>query len=269
MSKKSKAEAEKLFLKRTNQQLKDIASEVNNFITSDGTLVNFSSPSEPNSLAPLLVIAKTPPPEQELTPYLPYPNTPESPYTQGLTQHQLQARLREYCYEVRECIKLGRRNNIEVQLHKGRQMSDKQEFPLGDTVVKIRPMGVDKPSYYFIKAGDTLDTSIFLGDDLESGVMLIRDDKSNDYYLRLSEFHLLSLRNNPNSHGEVGLMTSFVWAVARASSSVVYAHTLAPIKMLLLSEWFQMGRQQAKDAAPEFSNKAIGGKYNEQKQTKA
>lgn len=262
MGKKSKAKEEKLSLNMANLQWYNTMSAMSNFNSSDGTPVNFSLPSEQTQFDSLLAMAITPPSEQELTPFSPYINNTESPYTLGLTSSQLQDWLREKCCQVLEGIKLGREYNIIVQLSKGIYLSKGYKGSLGDTVIKIVPIGADKPTYYYIKAGDTLDAAIFLYDDLVTGIMLIRDDKGKEYYLRLAEFHLLTLRNSPTLKGELALMTSFIRAGARNCSGIVSGPTLDPIKLLFLSDWFKASWQQAKDAATESSNNAIGGESN-------
>jgi len=94
------------------------------------------------------------------------------------------------------------------------------------------------------------------------GIMLIRDENGDDYFLRLSEFHMLSLRTDPDPHKEVGLMTSFVWLSAKVYTSVVVAPSLDPIKNLLLSEALLAEWQRAKDAASKPSGEEGGGDRN-------
>ena len=94
----------------------------------------------------------------------------------------------------------------------------------GNTVVKILPMDTSAQDYtfIFIKSGDTLDASVFLGGDNASGIMVIKDENGEECFLRISEFHLLSLRENPNPRKEVGLMTSFLWLTAKVYTSIIY-----------------------------------------------
>lgn len=60
-------------------------------------------------------------------------------------------------------VKQGKPGKIEIQFNMGRQISDQQILPLGNTVVKALPMNSNQPAYLFIKAGDTLDAHVFLG----------------------------------------------------------------------------------------------------------
>lgn len=206
----------------------------------DGIIANFSHSSEQQPLAPLLAMVKAPPDPKAIT----------------------QEQLAEQCLSIRNCVKAGMPGNIEIQLNKGRQLFEKHELPLGNTAIKLRLMDDAEPRCFFIKSGDTLDTSIFIGGDNAWGIMVLRDEHSNDQFLRLPEFHLLSLRENPDPHKEIGLITSYFWLTAKVYSSVIFAHSLDPIKNLLLSEWLQAEWQRAKDAATKSSNKVEGGKSN-------
>lgn len=275
MSKKSKTNQKHLPSMVSDQTRKQLETseqhwtnvEVKTFF-NDVSQDNISSSYVSLSPASLIEIAKNPPPGQNQMPFLPYPNS-QSPYSLGLTQYQLQDRLRKYCSLIREDVASGKLYNIEIQLNRGRQMYHRREFPLGDTVVKMQLTGTDEPMCFFIKAGVTPDVSIFLGETLGLGIILIRDDNGNDHYLRLSVLHMLSLRDSPTLHGEMALTTSFSWAAGKVRSCVVHASSLDPIKMLFLSDQFQAGWQRIKDAATEPLNKEIGGESNEQKQLKS
>ena len=192
----------------------------------DGCIAPFSFPTEQTFRSHLLKQAKALPKPQDLT----------------------QEQMAETCQLVRANVKQGKANNAEVQLNKGRQLSGKCKFPLGDTVLKLRVMDTDEPEYFFMKAGNMLDSSIFLGGD-NAGILLIQDENGDDCFLRLSEFHMLSLREAPDPRKDVGLITSYLWLTAEVSTSVILAASLDPIKSLLLSDWLQSEWQRAKDAA--------------------
>lgn len=240
MGKKSESKLENSVFQMMLQEEEKAKATTNNFYPG-GVIAPFSLSSEQAPLAPLLAQAKTPP-------------DPQAP-----TQKQLA----EQCWSIRSNVKAGKPNNIEVQLNKGRQLSDKNAFPLGNTVVKILPMDANEPNYLFSKAGDTLDASVFLGEDDAMGIMVIRDENGDDYFFRLSEFHMLSLRENPDPRKEIGLMTSYLWLTAKVSSSVIFASSLDPIKNLLLSDWLQAEWQRAKDIASKSSTEGIGGVSHE------
>ena len=159
--------------------------------------------------------------------------TKQSSAPQAPTQEQLS----EKCQQIRDNVSQGKTGNIEIQFYKGRQLSG-------------------------IKAGDKLDASVFLGGDNAFGIMVIKDESGDEYFLRISEFHLLSLRENPDPNKEVGLMTSFLWLTAKVYTSIVFASNLFPVKNLLLSEWLQKEWQRAKGSALKLSSEEVGGESN-------
>lgn len=239
MGKKTESKLEKLAIRIMEEEKREVESELCKFYPN-GTIANISPSSEEQPLASLLQQAKNPP----------------SP--QALTQEQM----KEVCLQIRSYVLQGKPSNAECQLHKGRQLSDRHEFPLGNTVVKILPMDTFEPKYLFIKAGDILNASVFLGGDNAAGIMVIQDENGNDYFLRLSEFHLLSLREHPDPHKEIGLITSYVWLTAKVYSSILFSYSLDPIKNLLLSDRLQSEWQRAKDAASKSANEVEGGESN-------
>lgn len=207
---------------------------------NDAGIVNFSYSSEKEPLAPLLEIAKAEP----------APNT--------FTQEQLG----DICQQIRDNIKQGKPNNVEIQFHKGRQVSDRQISPLGTTVVKLTPMDDCRPKYFFISKDDILNASVFLGGENASGIMAMPDKNGNNHFLRLSEFHMLSLWTEPDSHKEIGLMTSYIWMIAKVYSSTIHSYNLNPVKNLLLAGWLQEEWQHAKDNSSKLSNEVIEGEVN-------
>lgn len=239
---KEKSESKQIdhVMKMLEQEEKMVKSEVEKFYPDD-ILAHFSFSSEKAPLAPLLTKAKEPP----------APQTPT------------QAKMKEICLQIRDNVKQGKQGNVEIQLNKGRQLSDKQAFPLGNTVIKVLPLDADKPEYLFIKSGYTLDATIFLGYDSVQGIMVIQDENGDDNFLRLSEFHLLSLRDDPNPHKEIGLMTSYVWLTAKVFTSILFASSLDPVKSLLLSEWLLAEWQRAKEALLDCNTEVTGGSAHE------
>lgn len=219
-----------------DQQNKQAKAAVSNF-HDDGIIANFTPSSAEQPLAALLAQAKQPP-------------APQAP-----TQEQLL----DACLNIRNNIKQGKLSNIEVQFNMSRQVSDKQILPLGNTVVKALPLNSNQPVYLFIKAGDTLDAHVFLGDGNIPGVMAIEDENGEECFLPLAEFHLLSLREDPDPRKEIGLMTSYLWLTSKVYSSIIFAASLDPIKNLLLSDWLQAEWQRAKDATSKPTNEAEGG----------
>lgn len=241
MGKKSNAKWVDNILQMNRQNSEETTAEVAEYYPNN-SIASFTLSSETNPLAPLVKRAK------------------ESLAPQAPTQEQLS----EKCQQIRENVRQGKKGNIEIQFHKGRQLSDKQAFPLGNTVVKILPKDTNTQdfTFIFIKAGDTLDTSVFLGGDNAFGIMAMKDENGEEYFLRISEFHLLSLRENPDSRKEVGLMTSLLWLTAKAYTSIIFASNLLPVKNLLLSDWLQKEWQRAKDSASKLSSEEAGGESN-------
>ncbi len=217
---------ENRILKLTDQENEKAKVATSTFYP-DGTIANFTLSSTERPLAALLAQAK------------------QAPDPQAMTREQLL----DACMQIRENIRQGKSGNVEVQLNMGRQISDKQVFPLGNTAIKVSLMDANEPYYLFIKAGDTLDAHVFLGDGKTPGVLAIEDENGDENFLQISEFHLLSLRENPDPHKEIGLTTSYLWLTAKVYSSIIFAASLDPIKNLLLSDWLQAEWQRAKDAA--------------------
>lgn len=239
MSKKSETKQIDRMAQMALQNEKEANAATSTFYLN-GVIAPFSFSPEQNPFAPLLTQVKTPP----------VPQTP--------TQEQLT----ELCQLIRTDVKQGKPGSIEIQLNKGRQLSDKNIFPLGNTVVKLRTMDADEPIYLFIKADDTLDAAVFLGGDNATGIIVIKDEKGEEHFLRLSEFHLLSLRENPDPRKEIGLMTSYLYLTAKVYTSIIFATNLFPVKNLLLSECLQKEWQRAKDSAAKSSDEIAGGECN-------
>ena len=241
MNKKSKSKQESNILQVLAQEENKVNEESREFYI-DGTIATFIPSSSQAPLASLLT------------------QTKQSSAPQAPTQEQLS----EKCQQIRDNVSQGKTGNIEIQFYKGRQLSGKQVFPLGNTVVKILPKDTNTQDYtfIFIKAGDMLDASVFLGGDNAFGIMVIKDESGDEYFLRISEFHLLSLRENPDPNKEVGLMTSFLWLTAKVYTSIVFASNLFPVKNLLLSEWLQKEWQRAKGSALKLSSEEVGGESN-------
>lgn len=241
MGKKSETKlAERLF-QMLEQESAKVRSEVNEFYPN-GILADYSLSSEADPLTPLLAQAKMPP-------------DPQSP-----TQDQLA----EQCLAVRNNVKGGGTGNIEIQLNWGRQLSERTILPLGNTVVKLLPMGSTEPKYFYIKAGSTLDGLIFLGGDNSGAIMVIKDENGHDYFLQLAEFHLLSIQENTDPRKETGLMTSYSWLTGKVFSSIIMSFSLDPVKNLLLSGWLESEWQKAKAAKEQSHNEAKEGDAGEQ-----
>lgn len=169
MSKKETQNVHDRICEMIEQGDKGVVSIIEKFYPY-GTLASFSFSTMPSPLTPLLTQAKAKATD---------PHAPD------------QKLLADACQQIRNCVQQGKPESVEIQLNKAQQVSDKCIYPLGNTAIKILPPE-GEPFYLFMKAGDTLDASIFLGGSYGGGVMLIRDENGDDFFLGLSEFHMLS-----------------------------------------------------------------------------
>ncbi len=238
MKMKNNKESLKSLSKTMFRELEEIYFEVKKNYANDGTWVEFLYSSNPSLIDSLLARAKK-------------------------LKEQTKEQLSEECIRIRNNVKNGIPGNIEIQFNEGRQLSDKRVLPLGNTVIKILPMDESKPNYIFIKAGNTLDALIFIGGNDSQCIMVFRDENGDDFFLRLSEFHMLSLVEDPDPRKEIGLITSYIWLTAKVHSSVVLGFSLAPIKNLLLSDWFQAEWERIKDTLPQSADEEAKGESNE------
>lgn len=154
--------------------------------------------------------------------------------------------------------------NIEIQLNRGRQLSERTNLPLGNTVVKLLPMDSTEPKYFYIKAGSALDGLIFLGGDNSWAIMAIKDGEGHDHFLQLAELHMLSVQENIDPRKETGLMTSYSWLTGKVFSSIITSFNLDPVKNLLLSGWFESEWQRARAAKEQSYNEVKEGNAGEQ-----
>ena len=109
---------------------------------------------------------------------------------QTLTQEQME----QECFTIHKKVKQGLPNNVEILFTKGVQFFEKGRYPLGDTVIKFQVTDSDSPCYFYLKAGETLDAGVFIGGDSSAGFLLLKDAAGRDFFIKLTEFHLLSVR---------------------------------------------------------------------------
>lgn len=143
----------------------------------------------------------------------------------------------QMCLVTRDNVKACKPNNIEIDLINGTQKDDGKSLPLGDTLIKICTYDDEHAiQYLFLKSGEKIDCLVFLGGSDCQAILCIDDGKGGDKFIKLSEFHMLSISKNSNSKKEVGLMTSFAWFTAKIFTSIVIGSNLNPIKNLFLSD---------------------------------
>lgn len=146
----------------------------------------------------------------------------------------------EYCIKILENVISGKPDNILVDFLKGHQRCQGKVYNLGDTVVKMRIMDESEPVYFYLRRGDTPNFIVFIGGDNAWAFLAIRDTKGDITYVRLSEFHLLSLSENSKPGEVVGLISSYVWLNAKIFSDIIIGMNLEPVINLLMMEKLQM-----------------------------
>lgn len=233
-------------MKLIEQEEKQVDSVLRKF-NFDSSPVELSYSSEGNPLAVPLFQAKAP------------PNDQQSP-----TQEQLSKR----CFQIMDNVKHGKTDNAVIHMDKGLQIFERSTAPLGNTIIKLLPMGFDKETCLFLKSGSTVPAKVFIGGDNPWAILALKDDKDNVLFLRLREFHLLSVQEKTDPRKETGLMTSYSWLTGKMFSSYITAFNLYAVKNLLLSSWLEQEWQRAKEAQEHSTNKLEGGDANEQEKQK-
>lgn len=158
--------------------------------------------------------------------------------TQMLTEEQKE-QIENKCFQIRSNVKDNKPGNIEINLIQGNQKSNGCTYDLGNTVIKAVTMDFDTPVYSYFKKGESLNSLIFLGGDDVQAFLVTKNEDGKVSYVRLSEFHLLSISENSKPDKEIGLMTSYVWLMGKIDTSVILGNNLCPIKNLFFAEWFR------------------------------
>lgn len=238
----SKAKNVKTVFQKAEMEAKKVETIREEFYPN-GTLAEISFSSDPNVLANMVAKAQA----------------PDILEQQPMTQEQME----EHCIRIRENVKMGKVENFEIRFDQMAQMFSGKKYELGNTICKIRTCtGDTSPTFLFFKEGSSLSVRVFIEGENATAIMAIRGEKEGDYFIKLSEFHMVSFQKNPDPRKEVGLVTSYVWLTARVYSSVVFALTLDPIKNLLLSEWLQAEWKRAKEVDKPLPSETAGGDVN-------
>lgn len=151
------------------------------------------------------------------------------------------------CLEIRERVKHEESDSIEVNLDKKNQRYKGMKYELGDVLIKVLVMDIDTPYYLYLTEKDSIEAIVFLGGEEGQAFMAAKKEEGEVVYIRLAEFHLLSVNSNLKLEGEVGLMTSYSWLIGKVHSSVVYCDNLNPIKALFLSEGIRAKENKIKE----------------------
>ena len=171
----------------------------------------------------------------------------------------------EHCLQVRDNVKQGKADNIEIQFDKGMQMFLRKKHELGDTIIKVRTFdGETSPTCIYIRAGGMLKARLFIGGDKVMAIMATQNEQGEEKYFRLSEFHLFSIQKNSDTGKDAGLITSYMWLTARVYSSIFLGHSFEPIRSLLLADWLHSEWQRAKEASEQSSGEKIGEDVDEE-----
>ena len=227
MSKTKKTLGEKIL----EEQERDAKSALS-IIYEDGFIADFTTADNQNPFASFVSAAAP----KEL------PNQP-------ITDEQR----KEKCLQIRENVKQCKPNNIEVNFVKGIHRFEGKNHELDNTVVKAVAWDVSTPVYLYLKKGDVLNSYVFIGDDARAFLVII-DEKGNENFIKLLEFHLFTICEGSSPGKEVGLLTSFVYLTGKIYSSYIIGMSLDPIKSLLLSEEFRKtisDMQKLEDSANE------------------
>lgn len=176
-----------------------------------------------------------------------------------------QEKMIEECWKIWENVRCGKNGNIAIHLDTGTHIFEKRKLDLGNTLIKVRAFYSGKVVYVFIKAGSTIDARIFIGGDNVWGFLAVKNPAGPDTFIRLQEFHLLSIHENQNPKKEIGLMASYVWPSPNVYSCCIFGSNLHPLKNLLLAEWFQSEWQRTKEATVQNATEESEVSTNEQK----
>lgn len=150
--------------------------------------------------------------------------------------------MKEDCFRIRKNVETGKLDNYAINLNQGLQIFNKQVIELENCVVKIKIFHNYNPLWLSYKKGDLINVVFFIGDDGKC-YMVVGDDESNVYYIKILEFYLLSTISN-DDETESGWITSYSWWLGKVFSSEILGYSLDPVKSLLLSEWFNEKRKE-------------------------
>lgn len=149
--------------------------------------------------------------------------------TPVLTEEQMQ----ENCFQIRNNVKECKTNNMEINFVEGVLRYKGNKYELGSTVVKAVAQDASKAVYLHLKKGDAVNSLVFIGGDNRQAFLATKDSNKTEF-IKLEEFHLLSISENSIPEKEIGLMVSYLWLTKEDYFSIVMGSNLDPIKNLLL-----------------------------------
>lgn len=207
-----KKNLETRLLEMIEKEGEEVRREVNEFCF-EGSLVNFQDASKTN----------------------PFDQFYMSQRTETIDQSFTDEQMERFCSEIRDRVKHGSLEDIEINLMERIQRYKGLRYSLENTAIKILPWNAEKPEYLCMGPEDSMDALVFLGGENAQAFLVTRNEDDLVSYYRLSEFHMLSLQKTPDQK-ELGLITSYVWLTAKVYSTVVMGFNLDPIKNLFFTD---------------------------------
>lgn len=143
-------------------------------------------------------------------------------------------RVKELCIHIIQSLKAGNEKNMEINLIQKMQKYQRNQDPLGTTVIKIVSYEKNIPAYIYVDKEIGSKSIIYLSED-EGKAYLVYEDKDDALkFVKLAEVHLLSMSPFSQPYKEIGMLTSFTWIPGKIFSSKIMGSNLIPIQNLLL-----------------------------------
>lgn len=226
MAKKSKG-----ILKMLDEMEQEVKNEVSEFYPN-GELVEIPSEGKNDWLEEILSVKR------------------KDQSDSSFTEEEIQQR----CCQILENVKNHKEENILIDFKQKIHWLEGCRFKLEDVLVKARTFDDDEPLYLHLKEEDELNSLILIGGSDAQAFLVAQDESNNENYIRLYELHLLSFSKGSRLKEESGLLTSYVWRIAKVFSSVIIGATLDPIKNLFLAEYYESESEEAVEEKEEEEN---------------
>lgn len=223
MGKKAKKSA---MLRLMEKEERMVKSEVSEFYP-DGVRADMDHPSDQDPFSQIISTVEKR--EDQPTPVL--------------TEEQMQ----ENCFQIRNNVKNCKANNMEINFVEGTLRYEGNKYEFGSTVVKAVAQGAAKAVYLHLKKGDAVNSLVFIGGDNRQAFLVTKNDNKTEF-IKLEEFHLLSISENSTPEREIGLIVSYLWLTKEDYFSIIMGYNLYPIKNLLLVD--ELRRENDKDQKP-------------------
>lgn len=151
--------------------------------------------------------------------------------------------------QIKDNADNGISDNIFIDLIQGKQIFGGKTYDLYSTLIKIDVENSERPTYYHMNKGDSLNAWLSIGGENVNAYLLKINEKGEPSIHRLSEIVLISMSDEKiaGKCKEVALMTSFSWLEAKIHSGAVGGLHLNQIKTLLLSDFFKYKASQMQE----------------------